>query len=201
MITMIIGVLLAALFDFILFKMNLVNFWWGMAGACAILALLAIVRASLDGRHVFAFRLRYLLWGVFSALLLYFIFWTASLLMTGYSPALKGQIVSLYSLKQQLAEWKIAALLFFVIAPGEEIFWRGMVQRLAETNFGAISGWIIAAILYGAVHLWSGNLLLSAAAVVAGLYWGYLYRRFGTLWPGIVSHAIWSLLIFILYPI
>lgn len=201
MIATLTALALAAIFDFILFRTNVINFWWGMAIANGALAIVSIVRALFDGRHLFSFRIRYIAWGIVSAVILYFLFRFGNFLLGKYYPALAVQTASLYGLKELMDERIIAPLLFFIIAPGEEIFWRGMIQRTLANNFGEIIGWIAGAMLYAAVHLWAGKPVLFGAAVVGGLYWGFLFKRFGALWPGIVSHAIWGLLIFILYPL
>jgi len=38
------------------------------------------------------------------------------------------------------------------------------------------------------------------AAAVAGAFWGALYARCGRLAPVIVSHSIWSTVIFAVFP-
>ncbi|MEK6655039.1 MAG: CPBP family glutamic-type intramembrane protease [Thermodesulfobacteriota bacterium] len=50
------------------------------------------------------------------------------------------------------------------------------------------------------VHAVSLNPMLILAAGVCGLYWGLLYQREQNLIPLIISHSLWDLLIFVLFP-
>jgi len=192
---------LAAIFWFILFGAELVNFWWGMAAAAGILAIWSIVAAGERRGQLFKFRLSYFFLGLISAAFLYMVFWAGDFISTRIFSFASGQIESIYGNKGQLAEWKIALLLFFWIGPAEEIFWRGMVQRILAINFGGNIGWLAASFLYAAVHLWAANFVLFMAALIAGLFWGWLYKRFGSLWPGIVSHGVWDVVIFLVLPV
>lgn len=201
MTQLIASVILAAIFWFILFGAKLVNFWWGMTAAAGILAIWSIVAAGEKRGQLFKFRLGYFFLGLLSAAFLYMVFWAGDFISSRILSFASGQIESIYGNKGQLAEWKIAVLLFFWIGPAEEIFWRGMVQRILATNFGSNIGWLAASILYAAVHLWAANFVLFMAAFIAGLFWGWLYKRFGTLWPGIVSHSIWDVAIFLVLPV
>ena len=68
-------------------------------------------------------------------------------------------------------------------------------------QWGSWAGFLIATLVYAGVHAWSGNFMLVMAALVAGLAWGLMVLRFRNLWPGLISHAIWDLVIFVLLPI
>jgi len=75
--------------------------------------------------------------------------------------------------------WVIALLLFFITGPAEEIYWRGYLQKNLMVRFGRWQGWLLATVIYAAVHIWSFNFMLIGAAFVAGAFWGamYLYLR------------------------
>ena len=92
--------------------------------------------------------------------------------------------------------WLIAVLLFFVTGPSEELYWRGYLQRGLSQRLGGFGGYVAATALYAAVHLWTLNVMLVGAAAVAGAFWGLLYWRLNNLAPVIISHSIWSALIF-----
>jgi membrane protease YdiL (CAAX protease family) len=62
-------------------------------------------------------------------------------------------------------------------------------------------GLVIAAAIYTLVHVWSFNLMLIAAAGLCGAFWGLLFAVTGNVWPCIISHAVWDVVIFILLPI
>ncbi|MBW1988905.1 MAG: CPBP family intramembrane metalloprotease [Deltaproteobacteria bacterium] len=97
--------------------------------------------------------------------------------------------------------WVICLLLFFVTGPAEEIFWRGFLQDRLAHFFGGWQGWLMASALYAAVHLSAWNFMLIAAAGVAGLFWGFMYWRFRRVPALIVSHSVWSTVIFAVLPI
>jgi membrane protease YdiL (CAAX protease family) len=198
---LIIAVAAAVLFWLLLFGLEIVNFWWGMTIAAGLLAAWSLVHAGRDRRSLFAFDTSHIAWGLMSAFLLYAVFWAGNYLSRVILDFAAGQIESIYMRREQLGHREIALLLFFVIAPAEEIFWRGMVQRILSGKFGSISGWLAAALIYAAVHLWAGNFVLFMAALICGLFWGWIYMRFGSLWPGIISHAVWDILVFLIVPL
>ena len=46
------------------------------------------------------------------------------------------------------------------------------------------------------------SLLISfVAAAVCGLFWGLLYLREGSLVPVMISHALWDVMTFVLFPL
>jgi membrane protease YdiL (CAAX protease family) len=198
---LIIAVAAAVLFWLLLFGLEIVNFWWGMTIAAGLLAAWSLFQAGRDRRSLFAFDTSHIAWGLMSAFLLYAVFWAGNYLSRAIFDFAAGQIESIYMRREQLGHREIALLLFFVIAPAEEIFWRGMVQRILSGKFGSISGWLAAALIYAAVHLWAGNFVLFMAALICGLFWGWIYMRFGSLWPGIISHAVWDILVFLIVPL
>ena len=106
----------------------------------------------------------------------------------------------------KLPQWLIALLLIFLIGPAEELFWRGYVQRTFSRLFGgkhpADLAFIVTALIYALVHIWSFNFMLVMAALVAGAVWGFIYRISPKTLPAlVVSHALWDVLVFILLPI
>ena len=50
-------------------------------------------------------------------------------------------------------------------------------------------------------HQRLATLTLLLAALVCGLFWGGMFWRIGRLWPVIISHAAWDVLIFVIRPI
>ncbi len=95
---------------------------------------------------------------------------------------------------------EIAARLVGVIAPAEELFWRGLVQAGFMRRLGRWPGAAVAAASYGGVHLVTGNFTLFGAAGVAGAHWAALYAAGVPLGALIVSHAAWDVWIFLLQP-
>jgi membrane protease YdiL (CAAX protease family) len=96
--------------------------------------------------------------------------------------------------------WLIALLLFFVTGPAEELYWRGYLQKNLMARFGRWQGWLLATVIYAAVHIWSFNFMLIGAAFVAGAFWGGMYLHLKNLAPVIISHSVWSMVIFAVFP-
>jgi hypothetical protein len=75
------------------------------------------------------------------------------------------------------------------------------VQRRLWNRYGPIYGLIFCVALYAGVHLWSFNFMLIAAAAVCGAFWSILFFFSGRLWPCMISHAVWDVMIFLVWPI
>src|SRR2546430_1280653 len=145
-------------------------------------------------------RLRDFATGLGSAAGLYVIFQVGDRMARRIMPAGDRDIAGIYDLRTQAPRSAIATTLGFVIGPGEELFWRGLVQRGLMRRYGRIRGTLIASSIYGAIHLVSENLTLTGAAATAGLYWGVLYAREQRLAPLIISHVSWDIWIFLIAP-
>lgn len=111
------------------------------------------------------------------------------------------QIGSIYGKGEGTPMWVIGLLLFFITGPSEELFWRGYLQKNLMERFGGFQGWLVTTAIYAGVHVWSFNFMLIGAAAVAGAFWGAQYWRSGRLAPVIVSHAVWSTVIFAWAPL
>src|ERR1700674_703073 len=164
----------------------------GGPGAHAIAAEPAVRRERL--------RLRDFAKGLGSAAGLYAIFQVGDQMARRIMPAGDREIGRIYELRTAAPRPAIATALGLVIGPGEELFWRGLVQRGLMRRYGRIRGTLIASSIYGGVHLVSANLTLTGAAATAGLYWGALYAKEQRLAPLIISHVSWDIWIFLIAP-
>ena len=108
---------------------------------------------------------------------------------------------SIYAIRLEGPSWVIALVLLFVTSPAEEIFWRGFIQRHFMEKMGDLCGWLAASAVYAAIYISSGNIMLVLAALVAGLFWGWLYMKTRDLRACILSHALWTVAVFILWPL
>lgn len=97
--------------------------------------------------------------------------------------------------------WALIAVRIFgaaaVVPVMEELFWRSLILRWIErSDFLAISpqavslrALLISSVIFGLEHqLW-------IAGILAGLAYGWLYRKFGSLWLSIFAHAVTNLLL------
>jgi uncharacterized protein len=197
---MLLCVCLAFVFWYLTFGLKLLNFWLSMSLAVTVLTLLAFFFGGIPLRRS-EITVANFLRGVFAAAVLYTVFWAGNLGSQILFHFAKPEIASIYGIRSEGQAFVIALVLLFITSPGEEFFWRGFVQRWAIDQFGPLKGWLLAALVYGAVHIVSGNFMLVAAALVAGLFWGWLYWRTGSLFVCTVSHALWTVGIFILFPV
>lgn len=192
-------VLLAAVLWFITFAVDWASFWIKISCSAAALAGIALrmqPRPSSD----FRFDGRTLALGIASAAVLYGIFWAGKSVSTVMFDFAGRQIGGIYDKGTGMPPAVIILLLGFVTGPGEEIFWRGYLQHHLMARFGRWQGWALATAVYAGVHVSSLNFMLVGAAAVAGAFWGAMYARSGRLAPLIVSHSLWSAVIFAVFP-
>ncbi|WP_349410144.1 CPBP family intramembrane glutamic endopeptidase [Pseudalkalibacillus sp. SCS-8] len=135
---------------------------------------------------------------VVSGVFLYGLFAFGKTVVLSMAPTLFEELGALYGLIQPKTIWH-TLLVFVLIIPAEEWFWRGFVQSSLPGSSVFRIG--VAVTLYAAAHIASGSLLLVAAALVAGLFWGILYEYTQSLLPALISHWIFDLFFFLLFPL
>ena len=172
-----------------------------MTASTGILAGLALWLQRQRLRKLFTFRPIWLLVGPASAALLYGVFAAGRLMSERLFDFARPEISDIYAIGASAPPGVIAALLLLWIGPAEEIFWRGFIQQRLMVAWGRWPGFLVAAGLYTVVHLWAFNGMLLVAALVCGVCWGWMMMRFRSLWPCIISHALWDATIFVLLPL
>ena len=192
-------VLLAALFWFVTFYLTWASFWIKISFSAATLAILSLLLQPNRKEHI-RIDARAVALGLASAAILYFIFWIGKAVSEVILPFSGGQIGGIYDKGAGTPMWVIALLLFFVTGPSEELYWRGYLQKNLMMRYGQWQGWLLATAIYAAVHIWSFNFMLIGAAAVAGAFWGAMYWRLKNLTPVIISHSVWSAVIFAVFP-
>ena len=206
---LIIGVVLAAFFWFVMFSISLDftklihynYFWYAMTFSTITLTIYSLINQRDKLKVLFVFKWKYVWIGIIHAVLLYLLSRFGMWLLVYLFDWAPAQIEAIYQTRNQASPYIVGALLFFLIAPAEEIFWRGFVQQKFIDKYGLKWGTIIAIFLYTFVHIWAFNPLLLLAAMVLGVHWSIMYSKFGTLTPGIISHAVWDCLIFVVFPV
>lgn len=197
--------ILATLIWIELFVLKTFNFWIEMTICASFLAGMGLYFNRKNGEAInyrlYVFEPKFILIGIVSATILYAVFYFGNIISKLILPFAEGQIAGVYGNKSLLDPVIIALLLAFIIGPAEEVFWRGFVQDTLAEKFGDNKGWIIASLIYGGVHIFAMNFMLFMAALICGLFWGWIFKRYKSVWPGIISHALWDLTIFILLPV
>ena len=145
-------------------------------------------------------RLRDLFVGLGTAAALYGIFQAGDRFARRVMPTGAADIDEVYARRRTAPRWFITSALALLIAPGEELFWRGLVNGYLMQRLGRTAGSALGAVIYGGIHLITGNLTLTGAAGVAGAFWSLQYLFEGRLPAVIVSHVAWDLWIFLVQP-
>jgi CAAX prenyl protease-like protein len=103
----------------------------------------------------------------------------------GYDPRVDGRI-----------DWLLVAIRIagaaLVVPVMEELFWRSFLMRWidaadfesVEPSQLSLKSFVITVLLFGIEH----NLWL--AGIVAGIAYGWLYKRYRNLWSPILAHAV-----------
>ncbi len=179
------------------------NFWLTMALSGVILTSMSLafspeLRSALKEN----FRVSDIPLGVAIGALLWGVFWVGDKVAVWMFPFADGEIGSIYAMRDGMDYLTIGLLLLFVVGPAEEIFWRGFVQERLGQRWSPTLGFIITTAIYALAHIWSLNFMLIVAAGVAGGVWGLLYRLFPKrLWALVISHAVWDVAVFLVFPI
>lgn len=197
---LIVSLIIASVLWYVMFVIKPINFWVEMSLSIIVLVIIALFSGS-KLSTLKEISIRHVIIGIISAVVLYYIFYIGNIISGYLFPFKDAQILSVYSNRTQGSPVSIGLLLLFIIGPGEELYWRGFIQNTLSYKFGETKGYVIASLLYSGVHIITGNFMLVLAALVCGLFWGWIYKREKSLIPIIISHAIWDLTIFVLFPV
>ncbi|PLR97486.1 CPBP family intramembrane glutamic endopeptidase [Bacillus sp. T33-2] len=191
----ILGFLIAHLLLFFSFEDKTV-FWYFFTASMLVLVSYTIVHEEFEDKVPLA---SYLSIGVVSGLFLFGAFWGGNYLIGLLNLPFSGQVSRLYSRFSPDALWHYFVLVL-IIAPGEEIFWRGFIQKRLLNNTNIWSAIIVSSIMYATVHIYSGQFILVLAAFAAGLVWSALYAWKRSIPLVIISHVTFDLLLFVFLP-
>ncbi|MEH7238236.1 CPBP family intramembrane glutamic endopeptidase [Bacillus sp. JJ1562] len=110
-------------------------------------------------------------------------------------------VATLYMRIQPQLTWHYVAL-FLVIIPGEELFWRGFIQRNIEAKFeNKLLVIVISSLLYMSANIYTLNPLFLLATFAGGVVWGALYMWNRNILLTILSHLVFNLFLLVLFPI
>ena len=138
--------------------------------------------------------------GLISAVVLYLVFYFGDIISNYMFKFAESGIQNVYAFKGESSNIRILFLMLIIIGPGEELFWRGYIQRNLSLRYGKYLGFAIAASTYTFVHLFTGNIMLILSALIAGLFWGWLLIKYDSMIVNIISHTIWDICVFVLFP-
>lgn len=194
-IRLIIGFFLAHLLLFLTYEDKQVFWYIFTASMLFLISYSILVERMEDNASV----LTYMIFGILSGMLIYGVFWIGDSLSDYFQLPFSNQITKLYDRYSPTEFWHYI-LLVLIIVPGEEIFWRGFVQKRILTHTNAIVSIVLSTLLYASVQFYSGQLILVIAALVGGLFWGTLYAWKRSVPLVIISHLTFGLLSFLIFP-
>jgi membrane protease YdiL (CAAX protease family) len=172
-------------------------FWYMFTATMLILISYSILHEKSDSQLSF---ISYSFFGLLSGIILFSLFWTGNYLIELFHLPFDREISALYKTFSPKSLWHYFVL-FLIIIPGEELFWRGFIQKRMERLFTKPSSSIIlASILYASIQIYSGAFIHFFAALIGGIFWGFLYRWKNSMPLLIVSHLVFDFLLFILFP-
>jgi membrane protease YdiL (CAAX protease family) len=189
---------------FVLRQVGPFDFWWWMSANLIILLIICLVT---DWEYLYLLRkdfseniLKKTGIGLLSAFLLYLLFFAGNYLSRKWFNFAGSGIEGVYNFKGDAAGIRIAILMLLVIGPGEELFWRGYLQRKISLKTGKWAGLLLALVLYTGVHILTGNIMLILAAFICGLFWGWLYLKYNSMVINVISHTVWDIVVFLVLP-
>jgi len=193
---LIVGILVAHLLVYFTFDFTKV-FWYIFTATMLFLISYAILHEPMEDKDSLP---KYLFFGIIFGVATFFIFYLGNVLIEFFNIAtVEKQISKLYKMATPTLWWHFIVLVL-IIVPGEEIFWRGFVQKRLMKIFHSWTSILIASTLYASVHVWSGQFILVFAAFVAGIIFGTLYQWRKSLPFVIIAHLTFDLLLFIIFP-
>ena len=113
---------------------------------------------------------------------------------------LERDIAQIFKKLSPVMAWHYLVLFIFII-PGEELFWRGFVQKKLMTYFKPAVTICLSAILYALPMLYAANTALLLAGLAGGLIWGALYQWKQSLSLVIISHLVFDILMLGVFPL
>lgn len=198
-----VSLVVATIFWFIMFSpwtKEYVNFWAMMSCAAVVLSSFSFLFGKVYKDIRFTWQELFI--GLLSAVAIWILFYIGDKLSALLFSFARPQVEAVYGMKIGTSPYIISAILLFVIGPAEEIFWRGYVQKSLSSRWNQNVGFVVTTLIYALVHIWAFNFMLFMAALVVGVIWGLMYRFMPQkLTAIIISHAVWDLLVFVLFPI
>lgn len=173
--------------------------WTCVGSAAAVLVVATGFGIALPWRALLVPRASVVGLGIAAAAALSFASEVVYPMLASVWPALGTQAHQLYALFGRPTAVQAWVLLPAIAASEELIFRGGLVQLLARERpwvAGAIS-----VLVYTVAHLESGSWALVGLAAFCGSLWTLLRLRSGSLWPGLLCHVLWDLLVLVIRPL
>lgn len=91
--------------------------------------------------------------------------------------------------------WPTFALTVILAPIIEEIVFRGVLFPALRRRLGVVAGIVVSSVFFTLVHL---NPLQMISVLPLGIYLAIMYQRTGSIYPGMLLHASWNLLVLLI---
>ncbi|ANU22744.1 CPBP family intramembrane glutamic endopeptidase [Planococcus donghaensis] len=176
---------------------NTAIFWYMYTFATLILMSLAIIFVKIFDELA---TWKLLVYGIIFGTLLYGIFFAGYQLFLLTPLDVAGSIETFLSRFSPVSIWHYL-LLMFIIVPGEEIFWRGLVQQKLKQYVSTPIAILTSSLLFGLALALGGFWFGALAGIVVSLILGFLYEWKKSLPVIIVAHLVMIVLLFLIMPL
>jgi membrane protease YdiL (CAAX protease family) len=190
---------LASAAAWLLIRTGRVSIWTGSASVNGVLALISLLTERVNGPGDLDVWPAVLV-GVGAGVALYLATAAFMAFAGGWAPLREGT-EEVYGRREGMSTPGVVGLAAGVVAPAEEVFWRGLVQGVlaAATTplLGAVLGWAG----YVAVNAVSGSIPIVLGAAVGGAVWAALAWATGGVLASVACHAVWTALMIVRPPV
>lgn len=180
-------------------RAGLASVWMAMGPTLGVLGILSLpaVQAASGG---FSVPLALLL-GLGAGVLLYVA--TAAFMAVAVRwPPLARHTDAVYDQRRGLSLGAALGISLLLVAPGEELLWRGVVLDVLARS---LAGWpivpVIAWFAYVAANAFSGSIPIVLAAAVGGGVWTALASLTGGVAAPLACHVVWTALMILRPPV
>ena len=184
------------LWDFVFVTNYFNNFWIRITIASIALAFYTKILGKITINTILHFDLQKIMIGFLSSVVLFLAFYLGFNLFKSFLEEGAGSVYALSTGSNPITVSMILLLTSFC----EEYFWRGYIQNIL-IKYYKLSGLLLTSLGYAFIHIPTLNVPLIIAALIAGLFWGVIYYRTGSFEIVVLSHIVWTELIFVIFPI
>lgn len=182
-----------------LIRTGRVSIWTGSASVNGVLAAVALLTERVHGSGRLDTWPAVLI-GLGAGVALY-LATAAFLAAAGRWPPLNRAAAEVYGRREGMSTSSLVVLAAGVVAPAEEIFWRGLVQGAVAGATSPLGGAALGWAAYVAVNAVSGSIPIVLGAAVGGAVWTGLSWWTGGVVASVACHAAWTGLMILRPPL
>jgi membrane protease YdiL (CAAX protease family) len=183
----------------LLIRTDRISIWTGSASTNTVLAAVALLTERVRGPGRLEIWTAVLV-GLGAGAALY-VATAAFMAVVGRWPPLQRATTEVYGRRAGMSAPSVIALSAGVVAPAEEIFWRGLVQGVLAAATSPIGGAALGWAAYVAVNAISGSIPIVLGALVGGAVWSGIAWWTGGVVASLACHVLWTALMILRPPV